>query len=90
MEVVARVNLGNLRPEDVDVQLFHGGVDSRGEIPRPDAISMSHNGEHTGSSWVYTGTIPCKTSGQHGFAVRVLPHHEDLANPFETGLLTWG
>jgi starch phosphorylase len=90
MEVVARVNLGSLRPQDVDVQLFHGGVDSRGEIPRPDAISMGHNGEHTGSSWVYTGTIPCKTSGQHGFAVRVLPHHEDLANPFETGLLTWG
>lgn len=90
IKVSARVNLGQLQPKDVDVQLFHGTVDSLGQIPVPATISMSHNGEHTGSSWVFQGTIPCRTSGQHGFAVRVLPRHEELSNPFETGLLTWG
>jgi hypothetical protein len=34
--------------------------------------------------------IPCRSSGQHGFAVRVLPHHPDLADPFEPGLVGWG
>ena len=43
-----------------------------------------------GSSWAFTGTIPCWSSGQHGFAVRVLPNNDDLANPFEPGLLVWG
>jgi starch phosphorylase len=90
LEVNARVNLGGFSPEDVEVQLFHGVVDNLGEIPSPRTVAMSHNGAHTGSSWVYRGTIPCRTSGQHGFAVRVLPRHRDLANPFEPGLIVWG
>jgi starch phosphorylase len=90
LEVQAKVNLGGLSPEDVQVQLFHGVVDNQGDIPEPATIAMSHNGSHTGSSWLFQGTIPCRSSGQHGFAVRVLPHHADLANPFEPGLVCWG
>jgi glycogen phosphorylase len=90
LQVKARVNLGGLRPEDVEVQLFHGVVDSLGEIPNPRTVAMSTNGNHEGSSWVYSGTIPCRASGQHGYAVRVLPKHADLANSFEPGLVTWG
>jgi starch phosphorylase len=90
LEVKARVNLGGLSPDDVEVQLFHGTVDSLGEIPSPRTVAMSHNGAHEGSSWVFSGTIPCRSSGQHGYAVRVLPRHKALANPFEPGLVTWG
>jgi starch phosphorylase len=90
LEVKARVNLGGLSPDDVEVQLFHGVVDSLGEIPNPRTVPMSHNGAHEGSSWVFHGTIPCRSSGQHGYAVRVLPKHPDLANPFEPGLVCWG
>ena len=90
MNVRARVNLGSFTPDDVQVQLFHGVVDSLGEIPNPETVRMSHNGSHEGNVWVYTGTIPCRSSGQHGFAVRVLPRHGDLANPFEPGLIVWG
>ena len=81
---------GNLSPDGVQVQLFHGALDNQGEIPNPSAAAMSHNGAHEGSAWVFTGTIPCRSSGQHGFAVRVLPHNADLANPFEPGLVVWG
>jgi starch phosphorylase len=88
--VEARVNLGNFAPDDVEVQLFHGVVDSLGEIPAPSTVTMSHNGSHDGTSWVFRGTIPLRSSGQHGFAVRVLPKNHDLANPFEPGLLCWG
>src|SRR5262249_55918781 len=90
LEVKARVNLGSLSPDDVEVQLFHGVVDSLGEIPTPNTVTMSHNGVHEGSSWQYAGTIPCRSSGQHGYAVRVLPRHRNLANPFEPGLVCWG
>ena len=90
LEVKARVHLGPLSPDDVQVQLFHGVLDNQGEIPQPSAAAMSHNGAHEGSTWVFSGTIPCRSSGQHGFAVRVLPRNPDLANPFETGLITWG
>lgn len=90
MGVKARVNLGGLNPNDVEVQLFHGVVDSLGEIPSPATVSMSHNGAREGPAWVYQGAIPCRSSGQHGFAVRVLPKHPDLGSPFETGLVCWG
>jgi starch phosphorylase len=91
LEVTARVQLGSFSPQDVEVQLFHGPVDSFGEIPRPQTVTMSHNGApQQGNTWVFHGAIPCRSSGQHGFLVRVLPHHEDLANPYEPGLVCWG
>jgi starch phosphorylase len=90
LEVKARVNLGNFSPDDVEVQLFHGAVDSFGDIPTPRTVTMSHNGAHDGSTWTFYGNIPCRASGQHGFAVRVLPRHSDLASPFEPGLVCWG
>jgi starch phosphorylase len=90
LDVKARVNLGSFSPNDVEVQLFHGLVDSFGDIPNPWTVSMSTNGVHEGSSWTYAGTIPCRATGQHGFAVRVLPKHENLANLFEPGLVCWG
>ena len=91
MVVQAQVNLGSLRPQDVEVQLFHGTVDSFGQIPAPSTITMQHNGSpENGTTWTFIGEIPCQNSGQHGFAVRVLPHHEHLSNPFEPGLICWG
>jgi starch phosphorylase len=88
--VKARVNLGSFTPNDVEVQLFHGAVDSLGEIPNPGTATMSHNGPPEGGVWVYQGVIPCRASGQHGYAVRVLPRHPHLANAFEPGLVCWG
>jgi len=90
MEVHARVDLGLLNPDDVEVQLFHGIVDNHGDIPKPSAAVMLHNGAHQGSTWLFKGVIPCRSSGQFGYAVRVLPKNADLANQFEPGLITWG
>jgi starch phosphorylase len=88
--VRARVNLGNLTPDDVQVQLFHGVVDSLGEIPVPLTAVMNADGRTDNGTWTYAGTIRCRSSGQHGFAVRVLPRHKDLGNPFQPGLVVWG
>ena len=90
LQVKARVNLGGLSPDDVEVQLFHGIVDSLGEIPNPMTVKMSQNGSREGSVWMFHGQVPCRSSGQHGFAVRVLPRHQDLGNAFEPGLVCWG
>jgi len=43
------------------------------------------NGDH-----LYAGAIPCRTSGQHGYAVRILPYHPDLVTPFVPALIRWG
>jgi starch phosphorylase len=91
LPVMVRVNLGRFSPDDVEVQLFHGLVDSLGEIPRPQVVAMSQNGKPKHDNvWEFHGAIPCRSSGQHGFLVRVLPRHGDLANSYEPGLVCWG
>jgi glycogen phosphorylase len=91
LPVTVRVNLGRFSPDDVEVQLFHGLVDSMGDIPRPQLVSMSHNGQAKHDNvWEFHGAIPCRSSGQHGFLVRVLPRHGDLASSYEPGLVCWG
>ncbi|MFO0842982.1 MAG: alpha-glucan family phosphorylase [Gemmataceae bacterium] len=91
LTVKAQVQLGPLAPRDVQVQLFHGLVDNMGEIPRPETVAMSTNGQAAENGvWLFEGTIPCRSSGQHGFTVRVLPRHTDLASALEPGLVCWG
>jgi starch phosphorylase len=89
--VKAHVQLGNLTPDDVQVQLFHGLVDNMGEIPHPSSLVMSTNGTTPeGGAWLFQGTIPCRSTGQHGYTVRVLPHHPNLGSVYEPGLICWG
>jgi starch phosphorylase len=90
LKVRARVNLGPLTPNDVQVQLFHGVLDSFGEVAHPHTAPMATDGAAHSSSYDYAGTIACTASGQYGFAVRVLPKHPDLQSAFEPGLVTWG
>ena len=95
MLVRARVSLGQFAPEDVEVQLYHGVLDSHGEIAKASTVVLtpsagsdpSSNGNKT---FLYTGKIACKASGYYGYCVRVLPRHASLPNPFEPALLTWG
>jgi starch phosphorylase len=87
--VKVRVNLGPVSPEDVEVQLCYGVLDSMGEIADPRATPLHANGTRAGSTVVFDGSVPCRSSGQYGFTVRVLPRHPNLPHPFEPGLVTW-
>ncbi len=42
-----------------------------------------------GSDHLYRGTVPSRASGLHGYAVRVLPCHDDVLVPHELPLITW-
>jgi starch phosphorylase len=87
LHVHATVNLGGLSPGDVAVEIFHGRLNSSGEIVAGTPVQMmfvSH-----ASDAVFDGDVPAAGSGQHGFAIRVLPFHVDLVNPFSLGLITW-
>jgi starch phosphorylase len=90
LEFTAKVNLGSLAPQDVQIQLYQGMVDSLGDIPNPETIIMESEGKPAGSTWTFVARSLCKASGQHGYAVRVLPKNPDLVSPFEPGLVCWG
>jgi glycogen phosphorylase len=88
--VSVRVQLGGVGPDDVEVQLCYGHLDAAGDVTDPKVLALSHNGHADGSSVLFSGNVPCDSSGQFGFNVRVLPKHPHLPNPFEPGLVTWG
>lgn len=89
VEVRADVRLGGIRPEDVTVELYQGAVDADLQIMDGSAIPMIYIGENEEGISSYTGSIPCAASGLRGYALRVLPRHEDLSNPYEPGLILW-
>ena len=89
LRVEAMVDLPNVKPADVTVQLYFGPTTAAGSIEQPQTMSMTHTGETAPDRHVYVGNIECRTSGRQGFAVRILPGATDLATPFEPGLIVW-
>jgi starch phosphorylase len=90
--VHAEIYMGDLTPQDVTVELYHGPIDPSGEILQPQIVEMEYQPDQSGKAGVYTFSrqLTCQTSGMHGFTVRILPHHPDQVSPFETGLILWG
>jgi len=88
--VRALVKLGMISPDDISVELYHGPVDTWGNIRRGSAVRMDYKeaSEQQGEHW-FVGSMPCRNTGRHGVAVRVLPMHDDLVNPYEMGLILW-
>ncbi len=87
--VEARVDLGGLTPNDVFVELYYGELSGDGELLRPRNIAMASSGDADGLVYTFKAGIPCEHSGRMGFALRVLPRHQDLAHPFAPGLVAW-
>ncbi|MFN8372832.1 MAG: alpha-glucan family phosphorylase [Anaerolineae bacterium] len=91
IEVTAQVNLGSLTPEDVRVQLYYGGLTTRGDIsPGGTAIDMKPVTQtSSGGEYTFKATVRYSTSGERGISVRVVPHHNFLPTPFQPGMITW-
>jgi starch phosphorylase len=83
--VRAQVELGGLTADDVTVQLVHGRVGQSDELVEPTVTAMTPDKKSGG----YKGTFTCETAGRYGFTVRVVPHHAEVGNPIEAGLVTW-
>jgi starch phosphorylase len=89
-EICAEVSLGVLHAEDVDVQLIHGQVAVNDELTDTEVISMKLDDQGPqGPTRRYCGRFTCDQAGRHGYTVRVLPAHRDLAFPVEMGCVAW-
>jgi starch phosphorylase len=82
LKVRCTAALGKLTPDDVEVQLYFGPLDSNREIVSGRVIPMRCIGMDDGRH-MYEGDMPCETSGMVGYAIRVLPRHPDVRTPSE-------
>ena len=91
LEVKAVVQLGQLKPEDVQVQLYYGQLNPRGEITSGgQAIPMQLVGANgDDDSYTFTTQLSYDTSGERGLSVRILPQNDSLPTPFQPGMIRW-
>ncbi|MGA2172381.1 MAG: alpha-glucan family phosphorylase [Sedimentisphaerales bacterium] len=90
LKVSALVKLGRLKPDDVSVELYHGPLDSRGNITDGAVIKMEQGNEKSqDSEYWFSGLAPCCASGRRGITVRVVPKHPDITNSYDLGLILW-
>ena len=89
LHVESLVQLGGLDCTDVTVQVYHGDVDANRDIVRGRTAVMrcsEHSDDHVHK---FVGDVHCRTSGQRGLAIRVLPKHADLGDPLDLHLIKW-
>ncbi len=89
VKVQAIVNTGSISPDDVQVELFFGNLNSAGEIAEGIAVPMNMIKKIKGNDYHYEGRMLCLKSGQFGFTIRVIPHNLDMVRKFESGVITW-
>jgi starch phosphorylase len=85
---VATVSLGGLDPADVDVEAFYSSLRPDGTLRTGRVVPLEFCA-HEGGRYHYRGAVPGRTSGLHGYAVRILPRHEDVLIPHELPLIAW-
>ena len=90
-EVTAEVQLGSLTTDDVAVELLHGPVITGDELTETQIVRLELlTPVSTGSEPVrYRGQFSCDRAGRHGYTVRIVPSHPDLAVSVEMGCVAW-
>jgi starch phosphorylase len=88
-DVRAWIRTGSLGPGDLLPQVYVGRLRDGRDIAEPVIVPMAFEAAESGGAARFLARIRCRTSGTHGLTIRVIPHHEDLGHPHETGLITW-
>jgi starch phosphorylase len=88
LQVSACVHLGDVDPQHVRVEAYHGEA-SNGGVKNPCITTLAEEGRNGDGSYIYRGSVPAAESGAYGFSVRVVPTHPHLQQNHELRLITW-
>jgi starch phosphorylase len=87
-EVTAEVNLAELHPDEVDVELYYGQMKSLEDLADSRVEQMNVLEDRGNSHYLYGSTLTCQSSGRFGFTVRVTPRGDERVKSTPR-LLTW-
>ena len=86
--VTSLVRLGTLKPEEVDVEVYHGPVNSENQITNSQVEKMSMAEKRADGEYVYRAELDCRHTGRFGFSARVTPVGLTWKNAIP-GFITW-
>jgi glycogen phosphorylase len=87
LHVRAYVSLGDLSPEDVDVQVVRGRAQDTDELTDVVCDSLEFVESYEGGRHQFAGDFALARTGSFGYTVRILPRHDGLASASELGLV---
>jgi starch phosphorylase len=88
LELSARVHLGEVNPQHVRVEAYHG-ENENGGIKNPAVTALGQASQDGDGRYIYRGSVPASESGAYGFSIRVIPTHPHLQQEHELRLITW-
>lgn len=83
----AYVSLGDLSPDDVQVDVIAGSVDADDVLRSPSVVAMRAEEQFEGNRWRYFVDLTVGQHGAFGYTVRAVPRHRGLTEPAELGLV---
>lgn len=86
--VSAAVKLGQLSPEEIDVQVYYGPVGPKNEILESRTVNMVPGEKRKDNTCVYRGEVGCENLGHFGFTARVVPRDPDIRMAIP-GFIKW-
>ena len=87
-QISAEVSLGEIRPEEVLVELYYGKLRTIDTLLPGMTQTMEVEKDLGSGTYRYSCLLSCTTSGRFGFTVRVSPKGDDFLR-FTSGLITW-
>jgi len=88
LTINAEVALGDLKPGEVDVELYYGKMKPDGTLASAQTLLMAVSEDLGSGHYRYSAELICDISGRFGYTVRVTPGNDDLLK-FTPGLITW-
>ena len=85
----ALVNLGDVDPSSVKVQIYYGNIKNNDTIENAKIADMELKERNSNGTYRYSTNIALYEGGEYGYTFRVIPSHPDLINVFNTGLIRW-
>jgi starch phosphorylase len=89
LKIEVDVFLNQLKPEDVDLDLYYGPLTFEDAFTERQTLPMTATGTDGKGNYHFEGQIPCSQTGKYGFTVRIMPTHRKMETPYSTGLVIW-
>lgn len=90
LPIKAEIELGNLSPDDVEVQVYFGPIENQNNPQHNSTIVLNAVGENSKSGrYKFKGRLFCEKSGHQGFTIRIIPKHIMMIHPFELDVVYW-
>jgi len=87
LHVRAFVSLGDLEPDEVDVQVVYGRASDSDDLRDIGTVPLGFGESYEAGRHSFEGDLKLSRTGPFGYTVRILPKHAGMASAAEMGLV---